>query len=62
MWRALPATASMTDPELAHQLALGRKLVARRVFTVMDHPLELVGDLLVKLPATDSGERHLVYL
>src|SRR5258707_997038 len=50
------------DAELAHQLALGGKLVAGGKLAVCDQPLELIGDLLVELAATDGGDRHLVYL
>ena len=53
------ADGGAADAELAHQVALGGKLVARRVVAVMDHALEMVGDLLVELAAADDGLHHL---
>ena len=53
------ADRGAADAELAHQIALGGKLVAWRVLAVLDHALELVGDLLVELAAADDGLHHL---
>ena len=42
------------DAELPHQIALGRKLVGRRVVAVVDHPLQMFGDVLVELAPPDE--------
>ena len=58
-WKSASRTDGPADAEMTHQLALGRKPLGLGECAVLDHPLEMLRNVLGQPPLPNQRAAHL---